>query len=265
MTMKRIVLTATDYGLAFGIDRSIRELVAANRLSAVGCLVVSDLWSREFLPLRECVDRAGGRTAVGLSVVLSGDFEPVTAQARRIFNGKFPSTGFYARRGLFGLLPDEILIGEIQGQLDRFEEVYGARPDFVTLHDALDNRPGVAKLLTSALSEQIALGVTVILREPQRWRNRRLARRITKLGGSSNPGGVTVSKTTDQEALHRVFWSGFDFKPDNTCVWCKPGTADDRLRRLETEDEIEVREAQLTYLKSHRFLLALTEKDLFLF
>ena len=265
MTMKRIVLTASDYGLAFGIDRSIRELVAGNRLSAVGCLVVSDLWSREYLPLRECVDRAGGRTAVGLTVVLSGSFEPLTPHAKRIFNGHFPSTGFFARRGLFGLLPDEILMEEIRGQFGRFEEVYGEPPEFVTLHEELDRKPGVAKLLVEALNERIAQGLIVLFHEPRRWRNRRLARRIGKLGGGSNPDAISMTATTDPDELHGFFWSGLDFQPDDTCVWCRPGLADDRLRRLLPFEEIEVREAQLAYLKSHRFLLALTEKERFLF
>lgn len=265
MTMKRIVLTAGDYGLAFGIDRSIRDLVAAHRMSAVGCMVASDLWSREYLPLRECVAAAGGRTAVGLTVILSGAFQPVTPHARRIFGDRFPSTRYFARRGRMSLLPDEILMMEIRGQYERFVAFYGEAPAFVTLHDELDRRPGVAKLVVEALSEEIGRGLTVQLRDPRRWSNRGLARRIARLGGASNPGSVTMPSSVDDARLHAFFWSGLDFQPDNTCVWCKPGRVDGRLRRLEHIETIEAREAQLAYLKSHKLMLALGEKDLFLF
>ena len=34
--MKRITLGALDYGLAFGVDRALRDLVEQGRLSALG-------------------------------------------------------------------------------------------------------------------------------------------------------------------------------------------------------------------------------------
>ncbi len=265
MTMKRIVLTASDYGLAFGVDRAIRDLVSAHRMSAVGCLVVSDLWSREFMPLRDCVEQAGGRTPVGLTLVLSGAYEPVSGSARKIFGNRFPSPGYYARRGRLGLLPDEILGLEIRAQFDRFVEFYGTQPAFVALHDGLDRKPGVARVLVDALEEPISQGVSVLFRQPQRWGCRRQARRIGKLGGSCNPGSAEMPMINDADALHKFFWSTLDGQPDNTCVWCRPGTGDDRLRRLESAEDIEMRQAQRDYLNGHRFLLALTEKERFLF
>ncbi|AXS39421.1 ChbG/HpnK family deacetylase [Breoghania sp. L-A4] len=265
MTMKRIVLTASDYGLAFGVDRSIRALVSAHRMSAVGCLVVSDLWSREFLPLRECVEQAGGRTAVGVTLVLSGAFEPLSANARKIFASRFPSPGYYSRRGRFGLLPDEILGQEIRAQFDRFTELYGEQPEFVTLHDALDRRAGVARLVVDALEDPISQGLAVMFHQPRRWGCRRQARRIAKLGGASNPGSAEMPASLDEDALQKFYWSTLDGEPDNTCVWCRPGNGDDRLRRIESVEAVELREAQLAYLKGHRFLLALTEKERFLF
>lgn len=265
MTMKRIVLTAADYGLAFGIDRSIRDLVGENRLSAVGCLAASDLWSREYLPLRESVAAGGFRTLVGVTVALSGPFQPLSAHARRIFNGTFPSPSFYRRRGLLGLLPDEILIGEIRAQVDRFQELYDEPPVFVVMHEELDRRPGVARLLVKALSDHIADGLTVLLHNPRRWRNRLLARRIAKLGGESNPAAIAMPASTDKDVLHRFFWSGLDFYEDNTCVWCSPGSADDRLRRLIGPEEVEVRKAHFAYLQSQEFFVALSEKERFLF
>lgn len=265
MSMKRIVLTATDYGLAFGIDRSLRELVLAHRLSAVGCIVVSDLWSREYLPLRDAVIEAGDRTMVGLTIVLSGGFEPVTPQAKRIFEGRFPALGYYGRRGWLGLLPDQILAGEIRAQYDRFRDFYGEIPAFVTLQEGLDRRPGLAALVYEALKDEFAEGQTLLLRATSRWGNRRTARKVRKAGGICNPDSATMPLTTDPDQLHEFFWAGLNFRPDNTCVWCRPGSGDDRLRRIETIDDIEVRAAQLAYLKGHAFLLALDEKDVFLF
>ena len=83
--MKRILLTSPDYGLAFGVDRALRELISAGALSAVGCLVVSDLWSREYLPLRDTVDSVRHRTLVGLTLTLTHPFAPLSMRARSQF------------------------------------------------------------------------------------------------------------------------------------------------------------------------------------
>ena len=78
--MKRILLTSADYGLAFGVDRALRELISAGALSAVGCLVVSDLWSREYLPLRDTVDNVRHQTLVGLTLALTRPFAPLSVR-----------------------------------------------------------------------------------------------------------------------------------------------------------------------------------------
>lgn len=83
--MKRIQLTSPEYGLTFGIDRALRQLAQDGLLSAIGCVVVSDLWSREYLPLRDTVDAVRHHTRVGLTLTLTGRARPpVRARARAL-------------------------------------------------------------------------------------------------------------------------------------------------------------------------------------
>ena len=44
--MKQITLGALDYGLAFGVDRALRDLAVNGRLSAIDALVTTELWPR---------------------------------------------------------------------------------------------------------------------------------------------------------------------------------------------------------------------------
>ena len=71
--MKRITLGALDYAVAFGVVRTLRSLLLEGRLSAVGCLVASELWSREFKPMQDVAQKVGNRALIGVTLAFSGD------------------------------------------------------------------------------------------------------------------------------------------------------------------------------------------------
>ncbi|HSV29265.1 MAG TPA: ChbG/HpnK family deacetylase, partial [Candidatus Omnitrophota bacterium] len=47
MSSTTVTLCADDYGLAPGIGRAIRDLIAAGRLQATGCMTGSPHWPAE--------------------------------------------------------------------------------------------------------------------------------------------------------------------------------------------------------------------------
>ncbi len=104
--MKRITLGALDYGLAFGVDRALRELVERGRLSALGAMVATELWPREFRPLQETAEKVGKRALFGVTLAFSGDrVSPVSARMQEIYGDRMFTREQLQRRALLRLLP----------------------------------------------------------------------------------------------------------------------------------------------------------------
>ena len=107
--MKRITLGALDYGLAFGVDRALRELVERGRLSALGAMVATELWPREFRPLQETAEKVGKRALFGVTLAFSGDrVSPVSARMQEIYGDRMFTREQLQRRALLRLLPDHL-------------------------------------------------------------------------------------------------------------------------------------------------------------
>jgi len=268
--MKRILLTSVDYGLAFGVDRALRGLVAEGRLSAVGCLVVSDLWSREYLPLRDCVDAAPHRTRVGVTLTLTRPHAPLSVKGRSRFGEALPGRGWWRRRDALRLVPRDVLVDEVEAQLTCFEEYYQRPPDFLHVADELLALPRIAHVVlrTASLRRHRPLIVTprlhadggVEARFARRFR--RFAERYTLRVLPRGPAFPDVACAEAQQTHLRRGLAGVE---DLAVVTCRPGTVDDRLRRLEPLARQDVREAQLAFLSGEAFPLLLVETDTFLF
>ncbi|MCC4244152.1 ChbG/HpnK family deacetylase [Stappia indica] len=262
--MKRILLTSADYGLAFGVDRALRELISAGALSAVGCLVVSDLWSREYLPLRDTVDSVRHRTLVGLTLTLTRPFAPLSMRARGQFGSRFPKARWWRLWGALRLLPDEMLAEEVEAQLTCFEEFYQRPADFVHVADELLAVPALARVVL----KQVAL---------RRWPPRIVMpqlgpRAATRFARTARDAGLKVLERgpdfpeTIDEAVHvQHLRRGMDGLSDRTVVFCQPGEIDDRLRRVEPRARLDTRSAQFAFFRGDTFPLLLMEKDIFLY
>ncbi len=135
--MKRITLGALDYGLAFGVDRALRDLVERGRLSALGAIVATELWPREFRPLQETAEKIGKRALFGVTLAFSGD---------RMFTREQ-----LQRRALLRLLPDQLLQEEAQAQLARYSVLMKRQPDFVAVREGLLERTSVARIVLKAV------------------------------------------------------------------------------------------------------------------
>ncbi|NBN64495.1 ChbG/HpnK family deacetylase [Microvirga tunisiensis] len=265
--MKRITLAAVDYGLAFGVDRAIRDLLSAGRLSAVACLAASDLWSREYRPLQEVAEAVGGHALIGLNLVLSDpNLPPQSERWQTTFGARFRSPAWYARRALTGLLPDEVIQAELEAQIARFTSFWAGPPEFVSLRNGLMRHRPLARLVIAALKAQ---GVTpqplLIYPHADGWEARRFARFAARAGLTTLPCGPRLPDLEEEAALQAALRLHFDGLPDRAVVVCRPGEADDRLRRLEPRSDIRIREVQRRVLASQTFFNTLAEKDVFLY
>ncbi|TYC62323.1 ChbG/HpnK family deacetylase [Rhodobacterales bacterium] len=264
--MKRITLGALDYGLAFGVDRALRELVEKGRLSALGAIVATELWAREFRPLQETVERVGEQALFGITLAFSGDrIAPVSARMQDVYGDRMKSRETLLRRAFFRLLPDELLQEEAQAQLARYSVLMKRQPDFVAVREGLLQSPAIARIVFRAIERAgYETPPLIISPVPPGLTFMRLSRIAKACNLSLLPKADPLPDTSDAEELHRLLHNHFDGMGDRSFVAAIPGRSDDRLQRDEPRKKILIRECQYEVLSSERFFHTLDKKDVFL-
>ncbi len=264
--MKRITLGALDYGLAFGVDRALRELAEQGRLSALGALVATELWPREFRPLQETAEKAGSRVLFGITLAFSGDrVTPVSARMQETYGDRMYSREKLNFRALLHLLPDELLFEEALAQLGRYSVLMKRQPDFVAVREGMLARTSLARIVFKAI-EHAAFDTPPLVISPVHsgLKSRQLARLARSHNLEMLPKADPLPETDDREELHRLLHNHFDGMSDRSFVAAIPGRSDDRLRREEPRKKVTIRECQYDVLSSDRFFLTLEKKDVFL-
>src|SRR5436305_9304451 len=114
--MRRIWLCADDYGIAPGVDRAIRDLIARGRLNATSVMVVAPGFGRESAEMLAALESTGTRAAIGLHVTLTGPLRPRTPDYRPALEGAFLPLGAMLRLAMQQRLDMNALAGEIEAQ-----------------------------------------------------------------------------------------------------------------------------------------------------
>ncbi|MEP3048508.1 MAG: ChbG/HpnK family deacetylase [Roseibium sp.] len=264
--MKRITLGALDYGLAFGVDRALRALAEKGRLSALGAMVATELWPREFRPLQETAEKVGSRTLFGITLCFSGDrVHPVSTKMQEKLGDRMYSREKLMWRAAFRLLPEELLLEEAKAQLARYSVLMKRQPDFVAVRDGLLASPGITRIILKAIDHaDFARPPYVISPAQSGIRASKLARMAKPYGITILPRADPLPETSDPEELHRLLHNHFDGLTDMSFVTGIPGRADDRLRRDEPHDKVAIRECQYEVLASDQFFRTLDKKNVFL-
>lgn len=143
-----LVLCADDFGLAPEIDEAILALVAAERLTATGCMVAGDSFERDAPRLARLADRVD----IGLHFTLT-DLPPLGPMPGFAPDGRPQRLGSVLSRALTGRIDYAEIKAEIGRQVGRFREVFGRSPDFFDGHQHVHVLPGVRAALFAAFDD----------------------------------------------------------------------------------------------------------------
>lgn len=131
---KPLILCADDYGMSPGVGAGIRRLVAAGRLSAVSCMTDMPAWEDEAPALREIA----AQVDVGLHFNLTEGA------------GK-PGLGALMLRASTATVSRRWVREQLEEQLELFEQVWGAPPDFVDGHQHVHVFPVIRRIVVDVL------------------------------------------------------------------------------------------------------------------
>lgn len=264
--MKRILIGALDYGLAFGIDRVQRELLERKRLSAVGALVSTDLWAREFRPLQDTMQKVGSDALFGVTLAFSGDrVSPVSSRMQDAYGDQVFTRNQLHRLALFRLLPDEIVLEEALAQLARYSVLMNRAPDFVAVRDEGLARKAISRLVFKAIIRaDFDKQPRILLPYGMGKGFDRMRRFSKKYGLEVINEAAPLPETDDRKELQKLLYNHFDGMADSSFVTAIPGQSDERLLRDETRKSIRIRECHHQVLESPQFARTLLEKDIFL-
>jgi len=239
------VLCADDYGLAPGVSRGIRELLAGGRLSATSCMAIYPEFAEDGALLRPFFDSAD----LGLHFSLTHD----------------SSLSSVMLAGWLRRLDFESMRAEMQRQLDVFTSVVGRTPDYIDGHQHVHLLPKVREALVEAAQK---IGAYIrstcdpvnagMLNRPApvdsaylSWAAGPLTRLAQNGGVRTNSGFRGVRSFSERKPFRDLFHSMIQGVANGAIVMCHPGHVDDTLR---ARDPIHYqREEELAYLASDDF------------
>jgi predicted glycoside hydrolase/deacetylase ChbG (UPF0249 family) len=235
--VKHVIITADDYAMDAGVDSAVAALGEQGAISAASAMVLSPSWPEAGQRLADCgIDR-------GLHLDFTSAFAAPFSGSRSL--GRLIGAAFLGR------LDRSDVRERIERQLDQFEAVMKARPDFVDGHQHVHQLPLVREVLLAALKARYGALISQIglrLCLTQRWRGikaavvaatgaRPFARLLRASGHPANTdfaGVYGFSAQADLPALWRNWLSGLT--GDRPLIMCHvasdsaPAAAPDRIR-----------------------------------
>jgi len=247
---RTVVLCADDYGIAPGVCRGIRELLAAGRLSATSCMVDFPEFRAEGPALAEFAERAD----IGLHVTLTIErgLARVMADA-------------YLRR-----FSAQTIAAEVDRQLDVFMRIMGRAPDHIDGHQHVHVLPVVRDAVCDAAARvgayvrNLHVPLTRTLGRPSPFAAACLSVMSRRIAGQSRERGIETNHgytgtrrfgaaTPYRELMRKMIAGARDGE-----LWvCHPGWSD---ATLASRDPVTTpREDELRYLASAEFAAELAE------
>jgi len=255
--MKSVILCADDYALNESVSRGIVALAEAGRLSATSVMTLSPRWALDAAVLAPW----RGRIDVGLHLDWTSEFA--------LAAGHGAPLGALMRRSCWpGLAPAQVR-AEVQRQLDRFEQHWGAPPDHVDGHQHVQQFPGLRQAVVDILAQRYPAGPRPYLRisRPVAWQGGLKGRVIAGMGASAlqrlaRAQGLAVAPflsgiddfQSDVAGYAQSMSRWLAEAPDACLIMCHPALA------AEPGDEIgPARLREWTYLSSPAFVAALQQ------
>lgn len=162
--MRPLILNADDYAMDEGVDAAVLALAARGTLTAASAMVLAPRWPEAGRRLADV------EISCGLHLDLTSTFVPETNLPRAL-----PALMGVA---FLGQLDRAALKRTVERQLERYDGVMKAPPDFVDGHQHVHQLPGVREVLTQALRTRygaLAEGIALRLCLARRWRGLKAA------------------------------------------------------------------------------------------
>jgi hypothetical protein len=260
---KRLVLCADDYGITAGVSRSIRELLAARRLSATSVMAGMPSWPSEAQALKA----VAGDADIGLHVTLT-DQVPLGAMPTAAPGGRLPSKAAVYKKATLRRLPLDEMSAELDRQYAAFVTHWDRPPAHIDGHHHVHQLPGIREHVI-ALARRA--GPTCWVRDcapaPRDIWRRRVA--VTKAFTIASFGvGFGAAARTAGVPTNADFAGAYDLAPDtdlaplfarfldsrtsNHLVMCHPGFADAELAAIDPMTT--ARDAEHAFLMSDAWL-----------
>ena len=253
-----MIICADDYGLSPAVSAGIIELVEADRLSAVGCMMIGQDLEAAMRQL-QLLEK---RIETGLHLILTDD-PPLTnlrpATGLSDSQGNLLSFGKLMRNAYRKAIDSEALSREIAAQLDRFTALMGHPPAFIDGHQHVQQLPVIRDAVAAVLQRLMANNPNAyvrVARLPKIWlmtkgvfhlRNSILGNYLIGFPGTATvrlmdqkniPHNRFLLGYYDYRSVHRfadIFHSYLTLKPaERDLFFCHPGYADDELRRRDS-------------------------------
>jgi predicted glycoside hydrolase/deacetylase ChbG (UPF0249 family) len=267
-TTRRIWLCADDYGIAPGVDRGIRELIARGRLNATSAMVVAPSFNKG--AAKALLD--AGQAAIGLHLTLTAPFEPLTDFAT-LRGGRFLTLANVLGMAMVRRLDHAALEREIGAQLRAFADAFGRPPDFVDGHQHVQLFPQVRDAFARAVATH-APNAWVrqcgrVSAQPRTVHDHKgllldilsigFRRKARRAGLRFNPAFAGTYSFTPDANFPALFPGFLEGLPDGGLIMCHPGFVDAELERLDPLTT--TREREYAYLNSGDFARLLDEKN----
>ena len=140
--MKPVIVCADDFAVHEGASLGIARLAAQGRISATSAMVLSPRWPKDVALLHAL----RGRIDVGLHLDWTSDFA--------LAAGHGMSLGAAMRRAVLGGFDRQRAAAVIEHQLDCFEAVWQAPPDYVDGHQHVQQFAGIRAALLDVLQRR---------------------------------------------------------------------------------------------------------------
>jgi hypothetical protein len=260
---RRIWLCADDYGMAPGVNRAIRTLIAHGRLNATSVMTAAAHLGHEADELAR-LNAGTPRALIGLHVTLTAPFKPLSTYFSPLRHSAFPPMAELMRLAMTRRLKRDDFADEIAAQLEAFRALFGRAPDFVDGHQHAHLLPLVRDAFLAVVGTQA----------PQAWvrqcaRTRRarplhdrkslvldllsvrFRAKAKRLGVRTNPafaGAYAFTPTAEFATIFPRFLTGL---PDGGLIMCHPGFVDPALKSLDSLTDL--REREFDYFDSDAF------------
>jgi hypothetical protein len=260
---RRIWLCADDYGMAPGVNRAIRTLIAHGRLNATSVMTAAPHLGGEADELAT-LNAAAPRALVGLHVTLTAPFRPLSSHFAPLRQNTFPALTELMRLAMTRRLAREQFVAEISAQLSAFRGAFGRAPDFVDGHQHVHLLPVVRDACLAVIgAEAPQAWVRQCARAPRARPlhdrkglvldvlSLRFRARAKRLGIRTNPafaGAYAFTPKADFPVIFPRFLTGL---PDGGLIMCHPGFVDPALKSLDSLTDL--REREFAYFDSDAF------------